>query len=250
MESVEINKRSVRLFGEVFSADEELQVFSKIVKYSTFYLCVLSKSSMLYLCVLHFICCWGLLSKHFDILQTKALKSYYEKAGLSAEKKLEVLKVCQTLGIISLAMDKLVVKCFKIIPFLLRLLSLLPRWSTPLSSSLLSSFIGSLDSSCITILLIEKYIKDWSYYILWQIYGQLCQMSCNKSLPHEFPVFTGLAQLSYQMRHVLPFSMFLIIQCVAESLALFQALFCVRSKSLIWQTKTIGNKLDVQPIRS
>ena len=99
MESVEINKRSVRLFGEVFSADEELQVFSKIVKYSTFYLCVLSKSSMLYLCVLHFICCWGLLSKHFDILQTKALKSYYEKAGLSAEKKLEVLKVCQTLGI-------------------------------------------------------------------------------------------------------------------------------------------------------
>ena len=32
MESVEINKRSVRLFGEVFAADEEVQVHSRIVK--------------------------------------------------------------------------------------------------------------------------------------------------------------------------------------------------------------------------
>jgi len=47
-ESVEINKRNVRLFDEVFSADEEVQ--------------------------------------------TKALKSYYDKAGLSEEKKLEVVE--------------------------------------------------------------------------------------------------------------------------------------------------------------
>ena len=68
MASVDINKRSIRIFDEVFSADEEVQVNSlwdKII--------------------------WSKRSCFIDICnQTKALKNYYEKAGISEEKKLEV----------------------------------------------------------------------------------------------------------------------------------------------------------------
>ena len=96
--------------------------------------------------------------RNFEILQTKALKSYYEEARLSEERKLEV-KFFKLFGLISLTMNKWDVKCLKNFPFFFRLLSLLPRWSTPSSSSLLFSFIGSLASSCTTILLFEKYIS-------------------------------------------------------------------------------------------
>ena len=64
MASVDINKRNIRLFDDVFSADEEVQVNS---------LQDMIKADL------------------FDIRnQTKALKNYYEKAGISEEKKLEV----------------------------------------------------------------------------------------------------------------------------------------------------------------
>ena len=68
MASVDINKRNIRIFDEVFSADEEVQVNS-----------------------LWDMIIWSKRSCFIDICnQTKALKNYYEKAGISEEKKLEV----------------------------------------------------------------------------------------------------------------------------------------------------------------
>ena len=94
MASVDINKRNIRIFDEVFSADEEVQVNS-----------------------LWDMIIWSKRSCFIDICnQTKALKNYYEKAGISEEKKLEVKSHKRVSIWIHL--------CY------FRWWSLLPKWST------------------------------------------------------------------------------------------------------------------------